>query len=282
MGAERLVAIDGHNLLFRMFYGVPARVYSRDGKLINGVIGFIAAVLRYIRSFRPEYALVVFDSEKSSGRAAAYEEYKGTRRSDFSNCADEENPFSQLGYTRDVLDMLGVKYCEIDGYEADDVLASYAGLKRDLHVCIVSADSDLLQLVKENVVVYVDRGKTGVLYDREMVREKYGIWPESIVDYKALVGDRSDNIPGVPGIGHKTAVKLIETYGGVDRLKKAVLPGVLGEKIRSNLAVVEANRSLIRLYGQASLALPLGDLQIDCKAYEDKKTMGVLREAKII
>ena len=282
MSAGRLVAIDGHNLLFRMFYGVPAKVYSRDGKLISGVIGFIGAVLRYIRSFQPEYALVVFDSEKPCGRVNAYEGYKSTRRSDFGNCADEENPFSQLAYTKDALDILGVRYCEIDGCEADDVMASYACLQGDLHVYIVSADSDLLQLVKENVTVYVERGKKGVLYDKEKVREKYGIWPESMVDYKALVGDRSDSIPGIPGIGHKTAVKLIETYGGIDRLKEAVLPVALGEKIKNNLALLEANRSLIRLYGQAGLALPLDALKIDCKAYADKRTMGVLRDGKII
>lgn len=284
MSTGNLLVVDGHNLLFRMFYGVPARIYAKDGHLIHGVIGFIGAMLKYIKRFDARYAIVVFDSEAPNPKSELNSEYKATRRRDFSNCSDADNPFSQLDDIKNLLDALNIKHCEVAGCEADDVIASYASKLNGLDMYIVSADSDLLQLVSENVFVFVDRGKKSVLYDMAKVIEKYGVSPKFILDYKALVGDKSDNIRGVPGIGPKTAMRLINRYGCVAMLKAScshIVPTSVRDKINLHWDQLELSQALIRLRDEVDVGTNIEDLAIDPTSYATMSTMAILREAEI-
>jgi DNA polymerase I len=282
---NKLVIVDGHNLLFRMFYGVPARMRSKDGKLVNGVIGFIGGILKYIRMFEPDYFLVIFDSEQPCYRNAMYHEYKANRQSDFGNVEDDENPFVQLNIIKNVLDILCIKYCEIDGFETDDVIASYLSRYLELQSYVISWDSDLLQLVNDNTFVFMDRGKNSILFDKAKIVGKFGISADNIIDYKSLVGDKTDNISGVPGIGSKTAVKLISNYGNIETISNSlaqIYPDSLRSKIRNNLELLRLNKSIITLRNNVDLPIKREDLKISLNTYSGIKTIGILKDNNYI
>ncbi|MDF2874647.1 MAG: polymerase [Sporomusa sp.] len=282
---EKLVLVDGHNLLFRMFYGVPARMRSRDGKLLNAVIGFMGAILKYIKVFESDYFLIIFDSEQPTRRNAEYEEYKKNRQSDFKNIEDDENPFIQLDIIKNLLDLLHIKYCEIDGYETDDVIASYVHKYPEIQSYIISADTDMLQLVNDNAALFIDRGKNSVLFDKTKVVEKYNVKPENIIDYKALVGDKSDNISGIFGIGHKTAAKLINNYGNIESIidtLASINPDSLKKRIETNIEILKLNKSIIKLDNSVELSIELEKLKIDYKEYAGSKTIEILKENEYI
>ena len=263
-----------------MFYGVPARMRSKDGKLLNAVIGFMGAILRYIQLFKSDYFLIIFDSEQPTFRNYEYKEYKKNRQTDFKNIENDENPFVQLDIIKELLDLLHIKYCEIGGYETDDIIASYIQKYPEIESYIISADTDMLQLVNDKVSLFVDRGKNSVLYDKNKVLEKYNIKPENIIDYKALVGDKSDNISGIFGIGNKTAAKLINNYGSIESIinsLKIINPDSLKKKIETNINKLIFNKSLVKLYSNLNLPISLHNLKIDYKEFYNKKTIEILK-----
>ncbi|MBN1313393.1 MAG: DNA polymerase I [Anaerolineae bacterium] len=214
---KRLVLIDGHALAYRMYY-VPAinKLTTRRGEPTNAVYGFTRALLAVIGEDNPpDYLAVSFDTG-ATFRDAMYPDYKGTR---------ERMPDRlqvQMGRIHQVLEALNIPVLEIDGYEADDVLGTAARLaaQEGVHTTIITGDRDLLQLVDEKTTVELPASKGGApqLYDIEAVKAKYGLLPTQIVDLKALMGDSSDNIPGVAGIGEKTAIDLLQQYKTVDEL----------------------------------------------------------------
>lgn len=203
---NKLLLIDGHNLLFKAFYGVPEKLLS-DGRPVQGVIGFIGIMTKVIREAEPTHILVVFDPEEKPSRAELYVRYKQNRL-DFSNKPDRENPFSQLIDIKRAIDSLGIKYVEQPGYEADDMIASFA-TRSNCEVVIASSDTDFLQLVSKSITVFRYHRKKSVLFNEALVRIKYGIHPSRFLEYKALIGDKTDNIDGVKGIGPKTAIKVL-------------------------------------------------------------------------
>ena len=173
-----------------------------------------------------------------------------------------------------------IKYCEIGGYETDDIIASYIQKYPAIESYIISADTDMLQLVNDKVSLFVDRGKNSVLYDKNKVLEKYNIKPENIIDYKALVGDKSDNISGIFGIGNKTATKLINNYGSIESIINSldlINPDLLKKKIETNKNKLIFNKSLIKFYSNLNLPISINNLKIDYKEFYNKKTIEILK-----
>ncbi|MTI49933.1 MAG: flap endonuclease [Firmicutes bacterium] len=276
-----VLLIDGFSLLFRMFFGLPAKIRGKNNQLIHGIVGFTGTLLKTISYFEPEKVVVVFDSELGSFRQQLDSNYKANRIKDWSSLSEDMNPFIQLPDLKKVLDYLSIKHCEIENVEADDVLSEYARrYNNENKIVIVSTDSDLLQLVNENVYVYYPKGKSSVLYDEKEVYRKYNLKPELIADMKAIVGDKSDNILGVPGIGIKTAQKLFNKHGNLssiydnindienDRIKKKLLD--YKEEVFLNLKLIKLNRKVDLKYNLEELKLS--------KDFSQYKTMQVLKD----
>ncbi len=211
----KLIVIDGNSLLYRAFYALP-NLTTSDGRHTNAVYGFSMMLLRLLEEERPDYCAVAFDAPGPTFRHEAYAQYKATR----IKTPDELRPQGPMA--RSVCRALGLPLLEVPGVEADDVVGTVARRAEEagLDVLVVTGDLDALQLVSDHVHVLTTRhGITEtVRYDRAAVKERYGLEPWQIPHLKALVGDTSDNIPGVRGIGEKTAIKLLQTYGTVEEL----------------------------------------------------------------
>lgn len=218
MGAKKrkkLVIIDGYSLLFRAFYGTRYMSTS-DGRPTNALFGLVSMLFVLFEREKPDSIVVAFDAPGKTFRDEAYEEYKGTR----SETPDDLK--QQLPVARDLIAALGIPSIEVEGYEADDVIGAISldAEKRGYETIIVSGDLDQLQLVDDAVRVMTTRRGVSdvVIYDVAAVRERFGFGPELVPDYKALVGDPSDNIPGVPGIGPKSATELLQKFGSVEEI----------------------------------------------------------------
>lgn len=217
---NKLLLLDGHCLLFQMFYGMPARIRGKDGRPIHGTLGFVGALRKIIAMTRPSHVLVIFDGESFNPRTELDPDYKANRE-DFSKVADEDNPFLQLPDIYRALDHIGIAHAETIDCEADDVLAAYAKTyQSDYEIVICSQDSDFFQLITSNVSVLRYRGEHSLLCDLTYIRKKFNIEPAQYADFKSLTGDGSDNIKGIPGIGPKTAAALINRFETLDNLLK--------------------------------------------------------------
>ena len=279
---DRILLIDGHNLLFQMFYGMPSKILGRDGKDIRSVVGFVGAVGKLIRMCAPTHIAVIFDSATHNPRSDILAEYKANRP-DYSDVSEEENPFTNLKSVYRALDTLGIRHCEVTDAECDDVIASYAITYKDGYdVVIASHDSDFLQLIGSGVRIVRYRGDATVICDGKYVMDKFGTPPELYIDAKALYGDTSDNIPGIPGIGPKTAAKLVISAGGADRLAddpSLIENPRLSRLIADSRDIIRRNLSLMRLSATAPLPFAPEELRWDIRSF---KTLDVLREIQLI
>jgi 5''-3'' exonuclease (including N-terminal domain of PolI) len=213
---ETLLIIDGSILLFQMFFGMPSRIVNKAGIAIHGTLGFVGALLKIIRMTSPTHVVVLFDGEHENPRAEINPDYKAGRTG-YTGAPDEDNPFSQLPDIYNALDYLKIKYYETKIYEADDVIASYAlRYGNDTRIIISSQDSDMFQLINENVSVLRYRGVKTVMCDSEFIRTKLGVEPSRYADFKSLTGDASDNIKGAYKIGPVTAAALIKRFGSLE------------------------------------------------------------------
>ena len=228
---DKIILLDGNSLSYRAFYAMPA-LQNKSGLYTNSVYGFTLMLERMLEDIKPKYALVAFDKGKQTFRHKTYQDYKGTRDKTPSELVE------QFGYVRELLDSYGIKYEEHFDYEADDIIGSYAKLaeKAGLEI-IISGDKDLTQLASDNITIYYTRrGVTEVdHYTPEFINEKYGLSPEQIIDMKGLMGDKSDNIPGVAGIGEKTAIKLLAEYKTVENVLDNI-DNISGKKLKERLA----------------------------------------------
>src|SRR2546425_2649173 len=211
---QRLVLIDGHSLVYRAFFALPS-LTDREGNVVNAAYGFTSMLLLALQE-HPDYVLASFDLGGRTFRHEELAQYKATRRP----TPPELSP--QFPLTRDIVRAFGIPICEIQGVEADDVIGTLARQARDqgLHSTIVTGDLDALQLVNDDVFVLTSKRGVSetILYTPDRVRERYGLEPIQTVDLKGLVGDVSDNIPGIRGIGEKTAIRLIQEFGSVESL----------------------------------------------------------------
>ena len=261
---DKLLIVDGSNLLFQMFYGMPARIVNHEGKAIQGTLGFVGALLKIIRMTHPTHVLAVFDGECGNDRTALDADYKGNRP-DYSEMAEEDTPFSQLPDIYAALDALGICHRETEDCEADDWIAGYARrCGQEVEAVIASQDSDFFQLITERVSVLRYRGKNTAVCDSDYIREKLGIEPWQYASYKALTGDTADNIPGVPKVGPKTAAELMNQFQDLETLlantDKIRKPSVRGS-IEASKERIRKNDALIRLNGAARLPFELPALR---------------------
>ncbi|MBN2794499.1 MAG: 5'-3' exonuclease [Clostridia bacterium] len=262
---NHLVLIDGHNLLFRMFYGIPKPVYNAKGEDIKSVMGFASGVLKLVKTLKADRMLVVFDSITSiSDRKDTYDDYK-QNRIDYSQMPDDENPFTQLPKIFQVLEHMNIAYHIADGYEADDYIASICQQHEGYRMTIVSTDSDFNQLVNERVTIFNPRGKDGIFYTPDQVFEKFNVHPNQIVDYKSLIGDTADNIPGVKGIGPKRAAEIL-SYGTLENIlsKNTECPEKFFEKLEESRSILERNRMLIQMRHDVECPVKDEVLKITC------------------
>jgi len=247
---NKLLIVDGHNLLFQMFFGMPNKIYNQDNKQIQGTLGFVGALLKIIRKIDPSHILVVFDGETTNERFEIDSNYK-SNRIDYTDIPEEDNPFSQLNDIYSALDYLKIPHFEAIDCEADDIIADYALKYSDKYeIYISSYDSDFFQLISKNVKILRYRGDNTKLCGIEYLIERYNISPKYYADFKSLVGDNSDNIKGVPLIGVKTAAKLINLYGGINGIIDN-LQNIYSDRIKISLEThvdrMKLNYSLIKL-----------------------------------
>lgn len=228
---DRFVLIDAFALIFRAFYALPA-LTNKEGVQLNAAYGFTSALLAAIKALEPEYLACGFDLPKPTKRHIEYVEYKAHR------APMPEDLMTQVPYVREILKAMNIPIVAQEGYEGEDIIAtiiskckSHADQSSKLEFIIVTGDLDCLQLVDKQTKVYsMARGvNQAMMYTQAKVRERYGLSAKQFVDFKALKGDPSDNIPGVPGIGEKTAAKLVVEFGNLEKIYKNI------EKISENL-----------------------------------------------
>lgn len=260
---SKLLLVDGSNLLFQMFYGMPSRIIGKDGTAIQGTLGFVGALLKIIRQISPTHVVVMFDGECKNERKLLDENYKANRP-DFSDLPEEEIPFTQLPAIYAALDYLGIKHAETTVCETDDIIAAYAiKYGGDMDTVISSFDSDFFQLITDKVSVLRYRGDNTVICTPEYIKNKLGIEPHQYADHKSLTGDTSDNIKGAEKVGPKTATALINMYGsleGVIENAEHIAKPSVRQSILSSVERLRLNYKLIRLDGCACLPFAIDEL----------------------
>lgn len=252
--AEKIVLIDGHSILNRAFYGVPD-LTNADGLHTNAVYGFLNIMFKILDQEKPEYLTVAFDVHAPTFRHEMFEEYKGTRKP----MAEELR--QQVPVIKEVLQAMGVKIIEKAGLEADDILGTISRMseRRGLEVSVISGDRDLLQLATEHVKIRITKTKKGQTeiedYYAEDVLNVYQVTPTEFIDLKALMGDTSDNIPGLPGVGEKTATKIITEYHSIENAHEHA----------SELKPPRASKAIIEHWDLAVLSKTLATIKLDAE-----------------
>lgn len=231
MGRERLLILDGNSLMNRAFYALPPLTNS-EGLHTNALYGFTNMLLKMKEEIVPDYIVCTFDRKAPTFRHEEYKDYKAGRK----KMPDELS--EQFPVLKDILNLLAIDIFEIDGFEADDLIGTLAKFaeKKEIEVYIVTGDRDALQLASDNIKVVINKkGMTEKeIYDKERMTQEFGVTPTQFIDVKGLMGDSSDNIPGVPGIGEKTAFKLIKEYGSIENVLLNI-DNISGNKIKENL-----------------------------------------------
>ena len=270
---HKVLLLDGHSLAFRAFFALPDTLVTSSGQVTNAVYGFTAMLIKLLADERPRGVVVCFDKGMPQFRVDRYAEYKAGR------AATPDLFKQQLPLIREVLDSLRIPILELEGVEADDLLATITKHAREegCEVVIVTGDRDILQLVRDGVaVIMTRRGISDVIrYDSQTVMERYGVLPEKWTDFVALKGETSDNLPGVPGVGDKTAAQLINKYGDIEQViaHAAELTPKLREAITKNAEQVRINKELGRLLDDVQLDLDPVKLRLESWDEEAVRTL---------
>src|SRR3989338_6242358 len=257
---NRLLLIDGNAVLHRAYYALPDW-RNKSGEATAGVYGFLSMLLRAIEELKPTHLAVVFDCPEPTFRHTMYVGYQTNREKDRQI---SEDIWGQVDKLKIVLEKMGVPVYAIPSFEADDVIGTLAKQCKK-EVIIITGDRDLMQLVNDRVKLYMPQKglSDGQIIDRDRVREKLGVWPEQVVDYKALVGDSSDNYPGVTGIGPKTAIDLISNYSNYSNIFKNL--GKIKESVRRKLVAGYEGGELSKRLATIRTDAPV---TLDVSAYE--------------
>ena len=273
---EKLVVIDGNSILNRAFYGIMSSkmLQTADGTYTNAVYGFLAILFKLLEDVNPDYMAVAFDVKHPTKRHEMYKEYKGTRKGMPDELA------SQMPIIKDVLKAMNITVIEKEGYEADDILGTLAKYseKKGMEVILLTGDRDSFQLVSENIIIRMPRTKGGKTetenFDKSKILEVYGIEPKQLIEVKGLMGDSSDNIPGVPGVGEKTALNLIKEYHTIDEIYERleageqIAKGKLKENLENNKDLAILSRELGRIDVNAPIDKELSSLKVKEWNYE--------------
>jgi DNA polymerase-1 len=256
---ERLMLLDGNGLIYRGYFAlINVPLSTSKGELVNAVFGFSNIVLRGFQDVRPDYVAIAFDLPAPTFRHGLSADYKATRR------PMPDDLRAQFPKVREVVAALRLPVFELAGFEADDVIGTLTreAEGRDLETTIVTGDLDMLQLVTDRTRLMTTRMGVDatVIYDPARIEERYGLVAGQMIDFKSLKGDSTDNIPGVPGVGDKTAAKLISQFGDLDALYARldeVMPEKLREKLREHHDQVIASRELVTIHRDLPVALDL-------------------------
>ncbi|MBN2839732.1 MAG: DNA polymerase I [Coriobacteriia bacterium] len=256
---ERTIAVvDGNSLLHRAFHGLPPSMTAPDGRPTNAVFGFMSMLFKMVADLGPDGVVVAFDRGKPAFRTDALAQYKIQRP------PTDPDLKTQFPMIKELLGALAVPIVEVDGWEGDDILGTLAarGSAEGMRVLLITGDKDALQLVDENVrVVSTKKGITDIfVYDHDAVVERYGVAPGQVADFLGLKGDPSDNIPGIPGVGEKTAAKLLQQYGTLDAVLEHAdeIKGKLGENVRENVDSALASRVVATIRCDVPVEIDLG------------------------
>lgn len=276
---KKLVAIDGNSIMNRAFYGImnSKLLMTSDGIYTNAIFGFLSILLKLLNDENPDYVCVAFDLKAPTFRHKKYDGYKATRK----GMPDELR--MQMPIIKDVLRAMNIKILEIEGYEADDILGTLAKYGEDngIEVLLLTGDRDALQLVSDNVTVRIPTTRMGKTestdYTPAVVSEKFGIVPKEFIETKSLMGDSSDNIPGVPGVGEKTAFSLITKYHNIDTIYEALesgkelegIKGKLKEKILANKELAYLSKELGTIYRE--VPIEINEDEISKKDFNDEE-----------
>lgn len=258
---KKIVLVDGNNLLFRSYYATAYTgniMRNKDGFPTNGLYGFVNMINKIISEEKPEYMMVAFDIGKTF-RHEKYERYKDGRKE------TPEDLKLQFPVAKKILTAMGIKYLECAGYEADDIIGTvslWCEKDPEYEALIVSSDKDLLQLISDETVVKLLKSKDYIMMDKNTFKETYGFDPINMIDLKALMGDASDNIPGVKGIGEKGAIKLISEYNTIDNLYDNIgnIKGAMHTKLIEGKEDAYYSRDLVTIYREVPLDVNFNDL----------------------
>ncbi len=252
---KKLLIVDGCSLLFQSFYGMPKKIQNQQGEYVEAVICFMGILFKIIRMINPTHVFVVFDGETKLERKDFDTDYKANRQ-DFSNVEDIDNPFIQLEIIKKVLSYINIQWFETFDCEADDLIASVIHDNKDKFEIIVSSqDKDFFQLICENVNVFVYRGKVSKLWTEAEINNKFGFDAKHFSTFKALVGDNSDNIKGINGIGCVTASKLIQQFGDLINIYNNIdqIAGKLNSLLKEHKEKAFLNFKIIELHSKTNL-----------------------------
>ena len=269
---NRLILIDGSAYIFRAYYGLPP-MNRADGTPINAVFGFTNMLVKLVEDYKEEKMIVVFDAARENFRNKIYKEYKANRGE------TPEDLIPQFQIIRDCVDAFNIPQIEIEGYEADDIIATYCSLatKQNMESVVVSSDKDLMQLVNKNVTMLdpMKGKKIGI----DQVIEKFGLPPEKVIQIQALTGDKVDNIPGAPGVGPKTALKLIEEFGDVNNLIKNI--SKIPQEKKRNIILnhkedILLSLELVKLKNDINLTLEISNIHTYSSVKENENLLNFL------
>ena len=282
----KLVAIDGNSIINRAFYGIMGTkmLMTSDGKYTNAVYGFLAILFKILEDLNPDYLAVAFDLRAPTKRHELYKEYKGTRKGMPNELAE------QMPILKDILRAMNITILEKEGYEADDILGTISKMAaaQGIDTIILSGDRDNFQLIEEKIKVRIPHTKGGKTetedYDIKKVQEIYGLPPIKLIEVKGLMGDTSDNIPGIPGVGEKTALKLIKDYGSIETLYEKIekmqddLKGGLREKIVNNKELAFLSKQLGTIDTKTPIDITVEDLEK--QEWDKEKVLEIFSELK--
>ena len=281
---DKLVLIDGNSIMNRAFYGIMGSkaLTTKDGRYTNAIYGFLAILFKLIEDENPKYMAVAFDLKALTARHKLYEGYKANRKGMPDELAE------QMPVIKDILRAMNIDIIEKEGYEADDVLGTLSryGEKQGLDVVILSGDRDTFQLATDKVSIRIPRTKGGKtetdIFDRNKIIETYGIEPKQLIDVKGLQGDSSDNIPGVPGIGEKTALSLIQKFNSIENLYDLVEKGEAGlkGKQKENIENNKEMAFLSKTLGTINLEVPIEDTleNFEVEEWDKSKVLEIFKD----
>ena len=270
--SKRLLLIDGNSIMNRAFYGIMGSkmLTTKDGTYTNAVYGFLAILFKNLEDLNPDYMAVSFDLKGKTARHEMYENYKANRHGMPDELA------AQMPMIKEVLNAMNIDIVQKEGYEGDDILGTLSkyGENQGLDVTILSGDRDTFQLASDKITIRIPRTKQGKTeteeYDKQKIIEEYGLEPKALIEVKGLQGDTSDNIPGVPGIGPKTAINLIKKYGTIENLYNKIEAGEDDLKGKQKEAIIENKEMalLSKKLGEIDVNVPLEDTLENLKVEE--------------
>lgn len=257
--SKKLVLVDGNALFHRAYHAIP-HLSNAEGLPTNAVYGFATILLKMLADLKPDYAIVAWDKSEETFRKKMYPEYKAHR------VKAPDDLYAQIPLVKEMIAALNLPFIELGGYEADDIIGTLAAQAKGLQTIIVTGDLDELQLIDEDTRVYtMQRGFTDTtIYDLAKMQERYGMTPAQFIDLKALKGDASDNIPGVAGVGEKTAMALIQKYGSLEKVYENLdeIPGKMGERLREQKDQAFLSQELSRIVCDAPVTLKLEGAEV--------------------